>query len=455
MTFFSWWHKLVLLVDRNSKNSRRGRRARSRKPIRKRSWLFVEMLEDRFAPATQMYGMVSLGAPLTSLVPGQTVILPVNFSNTTSGGVSTGSSNSLESAQIFVSFDPANVSWNGGSSPILGKLTSEPGINPLDTSGSQTYKWIFDSNAFVTIASGPANGVEIAASHLGTHSLPDGTSDFGTGSVFLLPFTVGATPGTTIINLQADYSGIGTFHTGNTQFASDDPTTGAANPNYILTGGISNDPGDPVNATLTIANLDNTTTVTSSNAGPNYGSPVTLTATLDDTNISDGTFDGTVTFYDNGTSLGTGIVTDQEAIGGNGEEIGTASFTTNSLLAGNHLITAVYGGGSSYFDPSSGYFVQSVNQATTTVAQTAAPTQLTVPFGEKLTFTGTVTNTGSGAAIAPSGTIAFLDSTTTLSSSALVNSTRHCRQSLLHDFQSFAGSASTHGGIQYRRPHCL
>ena len=42
--------------------------------------------------------------------------------------------------------------------------------------------------------------------------------------------------------------------------------------------------------------------------------------------------DGTVTFYDGGTSLGVGTITDN----GLGDDKGTATFSTSSLAIGSH-----------------------------------------------------------------------------------------------------------------------
>ncbi|MGB0065941.1 MAG: chitobiase/beta-hexosaminidase C-terminal domain-containing protein, partial [Terracidiphilus sp.] len=80
-------------------------------------------------------------------------------------------------------------------------------------------------------------------------------------------------------------------------------------------------------ATYTIPTL----TVTSSSNPSTYGSSVTFTAT-----ISSGPT-GTITFYDGGTSIGTGTISG-----------GSATLTTNGLAVGAHSITASWLGNATY-----------------------------------------------------------------------------------------------------------
>src|SRR5207249_871650 len=102
--------------------------------------------------------------------------------------------------------------------------------------------------------------------------------------------------------------------------------------------------GDPITATATDtagstsefatnapATRPSSSTVITASSNPSvYGQSLSLTATV--TGPS-GAPTGTVTFLDGTTVLGT------VALGG-----GTATFTTSSLRAGVHGITAIYGG---------------------------------------------------------------------------------------------------------------
>jgi len=110
-----------------------------------------------------------------------------------------------------------------------------------------------------------------------------------------------------------------------------------------------------------------TLTVTTSSSPSTYGIAVTLTAT-----ISSGP-SGTVTFYDGGTPIGTGVIS------GTG-----ASITTSGLLAGSHTITAYWGGNSSYAAVTSAAVTQVVNKASPTLTWTAPAS---ISYGTALSAT--------------------------------------------------------------------
>jgi hypothetical protein len=87
--------------------------------------------------------------------------------------------------------------------------------------------------------------------------------------------------------------------------------------------------------------------VSASSTAPVYGQSVTLTATVT-TPAGDPipTFsDGTVTFYDGGTWLGTANLSGSPA---------TATLTTTALVAGSHTITAAYSGDNNFVASQSG-----------------------------------------------------------------------------------------------------
>ena len=91
---------------------------------------------------------------------------------------------------------------------------------------------------------------------------------------------------------------------------------------------------------------------------------------------------GTVTFYDNGVSLGT------ETLSGTSTD--TATFTTNTLPTGKDAITAAYTSGDSNYNPGAPSAVNQVvdqaNTTTTTVASSVNPSL----SGQAVTFTATV-----------------------------------------------------------------
>ena len=122
------------------------------------------------------------------------------------------------------------------------------------------------------------------------------------------------------------------------------------------------------------------------------GQPVTFTATA---TAPYNTPTGTVTFYDGATSLGTGTLTN-----------GVATLTTSALTIGTHSITAVYGGDTNNTTATSPVLKQVVqtNTTTATVASSENPSY----YGDAVTLTATLV----GSYGTPTGTITFVDATT-------------------------------------------
>jgi hypothetical protein len=89
------------------------------------------------------------------------------------------------------------------------------------------------------------------------------------------------------------------------------------------------------NGTLTVAKAPVVISTTLSTTSIAFGLNVTMTANVVSTTT--GTPTGTVTFLDNGTTIGTGNLTN-----------GVASFVTSSLQPGNHVIVAFYGGDTNF-----------------------------------------------------------------------------------------------------------
>ena len=157
-----------------------------------------------------------------------------------------------------------------------------------------------------------------------------------------------------------------------------------------------------------------TTTLMSSNSTPTVGAQVVLTAT-----VSPATATGSVTFYANSASIGTGTL-----------DSGTATLSTSFSTAGTESLTASYGGSSSYASSTSSAVSVTVSAASSsarsdqplsliriaTTAYGAAPIHATGAFaatganfaaqnaesvavegGGSVTLTGTELSTGLGA----------------------------------------------------------
>ena len=169
---------------------------------------------------------------------------------------------------------------------------------------------------------------------------------------------------------------------------------------YTGTGGFTNSASTALSQVVTGGST--TTTVTSSANPSTSGSSVTLTATIASAN---GTPTGTVKFTDGTTTLASAVTV----------TAGKATFTSSTLAVGSHSITAAYTG-TGGFTNSSGSLTQVVQVSTsTTVTSSLNPSNPS----QSVTFTATVTSTKG----IPSGTMAFMDGTTTLASGVSVSTT--------------------------------
>ena len=126
-----------------------------------------------------------------------------------------------------------------------------------------------------------------------------------------------------------------------------------------------------------------TTTLTSSTATPAAGNPVTFTAKV---SSSGGTPTGSVTFYDGATPLGAAALSS-----------GTATFTTDSLSAGGHSISAIYAGTALFLTSTSNTLTETVTDFTLSFSSSGGPgVTLTILPGHSGTFTITITPPGNG-----------------------------------------------------------
>ncbi|NTU65710.1 MAG: Ig-like domain repeat protein [Chloroflexi bacterium] len=151
-----------------------------------------------------------------------------------------------------------------------------------------------------------------------------------------------------------------------------------------------------VNFSLTNLKSDTTTSLTSEPNPSTFGQAVTFTATVTSAN---GTPTGTVTFYDNAVSLGSGAL----------NASGVATLTTSSLTGGTHpTITAIYGGSTLYNGSTSSNYAQTVNKASTATSLTSEPNPSA--FGQTVIFTATVTS----ASGTPTGAITLTVDATSL-----------------------------------------
>ena len=143
-----------------------------------------------------------------------------------------------------------------------------------------------------------------------------------------------------------------------------------------------------------------TSTALASNNNPStLGQSVTFTATVTGASPS-----GTVQFMDGAGNLGSPV-----AVSG-----GVAQFSTSSLTAGTHPITAVYSGDANNATSTSPVVSQSVNAVTAGATTTAVVSSLNPSqLGQSVTFSATVTGAN------PTGSVQFLDGGASLGSATL------------------------------------
>jgi hypothetical protein len=167
----------------------------------------------------------------------------------------------------------------------------------------------------------------------------------------------------------------------------------------------------------TVHVTSSSTSLVTSNPEVNFGQPVVFTVSVQ-TATGGGFPSGTITFFDNGSVLGTGTLAPSSTAG-----ISTASFNTASLPLGSlphawHSIRASYAGdtnvyASSTLPPSLG---ETVHASSTSTSLSVAPSPGTT--GQNVILTATVSAVAPGAGT-PTGSVTFLDGSTTLGTGTL------------------------------------
>ena len=170
---------------------------------------------------------------------------------------------------------------------------------------------------------------------------------------------------------------------------------------FMFTVRVTDSTGAFAERELTLVVKPATTMVLSSSSNPSTrGQAVTFTATL---TSSGGSPDGSVTFRENGTAIGTGTLSG-----------GVTTATTPSLTLGSHDVVATYAGNDA-FGSASATVQQTVRAGTTTTLVSDANPSV---FGQPVTFTATVSAVGSGTGN-PSGTVTFKDGGTPIGTGQL------------------------------------
>ena len=154
--------------------------------------------------------------------------------------------------------------------------------------------------------------------------------------------------------------------------------------------------------------MSDTNVQLSSSVNPSvYGQSVTFTATVAAVSPGSGTPAGTVTFTIDGSRPGGTVALDSA---------GMATFTTSSLSASTHSITATYSGDSDYSGSTSTVLTQTISQSSTSVSlfSSANPSV----YGQSVMLTATVTAVSPGSGT-PIGVVTFYNGGSVIGSSTL------------------------------------
>jgi hypothetical protein len=288
------------------------------------------------------------------------------------------------------------------------------GTGTLDSTGKATFSTSalgVGSHTITATFGGDANSAASSSGQItqGVTQAPTITTAVSSASPSLLGQLVTFTA-TVNGNFSVTPSGVVTFFDGSTAlgsgtldsagkavFSTSALSTGSHTITVSYAGSVSFSTSS-AQITQTVSQSQATSTTLTSSANPSvFGQSVTFTATVS----AGGSLvtSGAVTFLDGSTLLGTGSLNSS----------GVAKFSTSILVAGNHTITATYGG-STAFAASVGQLTQAVNLASTSASVTSASTSV---YGQLVTIAATITTMAPGSGI-PTGTVTFLDGSTVL-----------------------------------------
>jgi Bacterial Ig-like domain (group 3)/Glycosyl Hydrolase Family 88 len=180
-------------------------------------------------------------------------------------------------------------------------------------------------------------------------------------------------------------------------------THAAPGTNYYVVNAINASGASPdsAQASATISSAPTSTSLASSANPSAFGHSVTFTAAVHPS--TSGTPTGSITFKDGTATLGTVALASD-----------TASFTSATLTAQSHSITAAYSGDTNFGASTSPILSQSITKAATSIILTASPSASR--FGQPVAFYAAVKSATSGT---PTGTVTFKDGATILGTGTL------------------------------------
>jgi len=308
---------------------------------------------------------------------------------------------------------------NGGTSIGTGSLSS--GATTFTTvnlpAGTQTITAIYGGDVNFTSSTSTAlpQTINQAATTTALGSSAS-TTVFGQLITFTAAITIvapgGGTPtGTVTFSEGANTLALSPVSSNGTATFSTSTLAAGSHTITAAYGGDANFTGSTSNTSPQTISQAGTTNVLLPSANPGVvGQPVVLTTTISAIAPGSGAPTGTITFDDGGASIGTGILTS-----------GVATFTASSLSVGSHTLTSVYAGDANFTGSTSATLLQTVIQANTTSTLVSTPNPSVA--GTPVTFSVTVNvNVPGGGTL--TGTVTFLDSSTSMGTGAVDGSAR-------------------------------
>jgi autotransporter-associated beta strand protein len=262
--------------------------------------------------------------------------------------------------------------------------------------GTHTIRVTYAGDAHLNAASGQTTYTVTQVGTTTTLSSSVSPSTFGQPVTFTAHVTSASGPiPTGPVTFMEGSTPLGTANlnaSGNAVFTTTALTLGTHNITASYAGD-ANDQGSSSNTVSQVVQYGSVTTVTSSLNPSTAGQSVTFTATVrpaTGTPTGAPTPDGSVQFSVDGVAVGGPVSLNPS---------GVATFTTSTLAAGVHTITAAYSSVNGY-NSSTGTVSQTVRaNSSTTLTSSLNPSG----FGNSVTFTATVTGPGP----VPTGTVTF------------------------------------------------
>jgi len=321
---------------------------------------------------------VNPGAAVITFSDGSTILGTASLNATTTGGTATFSTSSLAPGthSIVASYPADANNLAASSAPLPITVNTTPTTTTLSPNNSSNPTATFGTS--VTFQATVANSA---------NSVPTGTVTFSDNN--------GTSTHTTTANL---INGVASF-----------PAT-LSTGTHTITASYSGDTDNAASlsqsTTFVVTPITTTTAVTGSSP-VNAGASAILTATVTGATAVGGSLTGTVTFFDNGATIGT-----PQAVSITGVATLTISTLSPGTPSATHSITATYTGtansgniNSNYATSTSPAFTEIVNQNTPRVSLSSSSSGNTSIAGTSVTLTASVN--GTSGTPTPGGTVTF------------------------------------------------